>query len=175
MNVRLVTQCAVACAMSMLMFAGSASAQWATPGNGSDAIEGGVGGVSVARCGSTVVAGFADAESSNPNSFAGVAVSKDGGKTFSDLGVLPTPPVDPNAGPAFLGNDFSDSNGPSNPALACGSSNLIYYASTYRPASPGCGIGTPGCTAISISTSTNGGATWGLPVVTSQQGADTFD
>src|ERR1051326_8525636 len=122
MNVRLVTQCAVACAMSMLMFAGSASAQWATPGNGSDAIEGGIGGVSVARCGGTVVAGFADAESSNPNSFAGVAVSKDGGKTFSDRGVLPTPAVDPNVGPAILGRNFNDPTGASNPALGCSSS-----------------------------------------------------
>ena len=140
----------------------------------SNVIEGGVGGVSAARCGSTVVVGFADAEPTRPNSFAGVAVSKNGGLSFSDLGTLPVPPVDPEFGPFILGSNSDD--GASNPSVACANSEVVHYASVYSLPGDNCSNGGGQCTAISISTSTNGGTTWGLPVVASNlQGSDVFN
>src|SRR5215470_8616183 len=123
MNARVVCACVVMCVLCLLLGA-RASAQWSAPVKVSDAIEGGTGGVSVARCGNTVVAGFADAEPNNANSFDGVAVSGDGGKNFADCGVLPVPPPDPNFGAAFRGVGSGGSAFDSNPALACGSANL---------------------------------------------------
>ena len=174
MNVKLVVASAVVFAAGTLLMAGSATAQFAGQVKVSNVIEGGVGGVSAARCGSNVVVGFADAESTNPYSFDGFAMSKNAGATFTDGGTLPTPPVDPTEGPAILGAGGGGFSGPGNPSVACANSNLFYYASVYTPAVPGCGIGTPGCTGISVSTSTNGGVNWGLPVIASRQGEDNF-
>jgi hypothetical protein len=172
MNVKLILECAVVCALAGLFLPGNASAQFGSQVKVSNVLEGGSGGVSAARCGSNVVVGFGDLESSNPHSFDGFAFSRNGGATFTDGGTLPTPPVDPTAGPAILGpGGFS---GPGNPSVACASSNLFYYASVYTPTVPGCGLDTPGCTGISVSISTNGGMSWSLPVIASQQGEDNF-
>ena len=172
MNAKLAFTSVFLFAAGTLLFSGSASAQFGPQVKVSNVIEGGSGGVSAARCGSNIVVGFGDAESSNPHSFDGFAFSKNGGATFTDGGTLPTPPVDPAQGPATLGpGGFS---GPGNPSVACANSNLFYYASVYTPAVPGCGIDTPGCTGISVSISTNGGMSWGLPVIASQQGEDNF-
>ena len=156
-----------------LLFPGNASAQFGPQVKVSNAIESGVAsGVSAARCGSNIVVGFGDSEATNPHSFDGFAFSKNGGASFTDGGTLPTPPVDPTEGPAILGpGGFT---GPGNPSLACANSNLFYYASVYTPTIPGCGLDTPGCTGISVSISTNGGMSWGLPVIASVQGEDEF-
>src|SRR5882762_5550658 len=160
------------CVAGTLLFPGNASAQFGPQVKASNAIEGGVAsGVSAARCGSSIVVGFGESEASNPHSFDGFAFSKNGGASFTDGGTLPTPPVDPTEGPAILGGGHT---GPGNPALACANSNLFYYASVYTPTIPGCGLDTPGCTAISVSISTNGGMSWGLPVIASVQGEDNF-
>jgi hypothetical protein len=153
----------------------------------SNAIEGGVGGASVARCGGAVVVGFADAEPNRPNSYDGVAVSKSGGIAFTDRGVLPVPPPNPSdgffPGPYVLGsNDTSMFYGRTSPAVACASSNLFYYASAYKTPlgvcdATGCTTeicGSPSCTAISVSTSTDGGITWSLPTIAVSQGDDQF-
>jgi hypothetical protein len=145
--------------------------------NVSDAIEGGIGGVSTARCGDNVVVGFADAEPNNPNSYDGVAVSKNGGKSFRDLGTLPvpTPAVNSGFGPYVLGVGTTPFHpaGNSNPTVACAGSNLFYYGSVYHTQDFTCGGSI--CTAIAVSTSTDGGQTWGLPVVANNQGEDTFE
>jgi hypothetical protein len=162
-------------AAGALLLTGSVSAQMNAVVKVSNVIEGGVGGVSAARCGNTVVVGFADAEPTRPNSYDGVAVSKDGGVSFSDRGTLPVPPVNPEGGPSILGSN-SEPNGTSNPSVACANSNVFYYASIYSLPGDNCSNGSGACTAISISTSTNGGTTWGLPVVASNlQGSDVFD
>ena len=173
MNVKVVLKWAGVCAASILLFAGSACAQFGGQVKVSNVIEGGVGGVSTARCGNTVVVGFADSEPNRPNSFDGFAFSKNRGATFTDGGTLPVPPPDPNNGPSILGSNVDTIFGPSNPSLACVNSNLFYYASVYAPAT-NCSNGNGGCTAISISTSADGGTTWGLPVSASVQGADVF-
>src|SRR5712671_687207 len=175
MNLKFVVASAVVFAAGSLLLAGNASAQFGGQVKVSNVIEGGIGGVSTARCGNNVVVGFADAEASNQNSFDGVAVSRNGGKTFRDLGTLPTPPVDPNVGPATLGTNFNNPHGQSNPSVACANSNLFYYASIYITSGNECSNQGGGCAAISISTSANGGITWGLPVIASLQGADVFE
>jgi hypothetical protein len=175
MNVKLVLASAIVFAAGTLLSAGTASAQFGGQVKVSNVIEGGIGGVSTARCGSNVVVGFADAESTNPNSFDGFATSANGGLTFTDRGTLPTPPVDPTVGPATLGSNFASPIGPSNPSVTCANSNLFYYASIYHTTGNECSNQGGGCTAISVSTSTNGGATWGLPVIASIQGEDIFE
>jgi hypothetical protein len=174
MSVKTEFVCIAVCIAGILLFPGKAAAQFGPQVKVSNAIEGGSGGVSAARCGNNVVVGFADAEASNPNSFDGFAFSKNAGATFTDGGTLPTPPVDPTEGPAILGAGGGGFTGPGNPSVACANSNLFYYASVYTPAVPGCGIDTPGCTGISVSRSTNGGVNWGLPVIASRQGEDNF-
>jgi hypothetical protein len=175
MNAKVVLAYAIMFATGTLLMAGSASAQFGGQVKVSNVIEGGVGGVSTARCGSNVVVGFADAESTNPYSFDGFATSTNGGLTFTDRGTLPTPPVDPNVGPAILGSNFNSPLGPSNPSVTCANSNLFYYASIYHTTGNECSNQGGGCTAISVSTSTNGGTTWGLPVFASLQGEDIFE
>jgi hypothetical protein len=160
-------------AAGTLLFGGSASAQFGGQVKVSDVIEGGVGGVSTARCGNTVVVGFADVEKNNPNSYDGMAVSKSGGQSFTDRGTLPVRPPDPSLGTYVLGSNSANSIGPSNPAVACANSNLFYYASIYH--TPGGICSFVSCTAISVSTSKDGGAAWGLPIVASVQGEDVFE
>src|SRR6267378_1018336 len=132
MNGRFVLKCVAVCAASTLGFAGSASAQFGPQVKVSNVIEGGVGGVSAARCGNTIVVGFADAEPNRPNTFDGFAVSKNGGASFTDGGTLPVPPSN-DFGINVLGSNFDNPLGQSNPSVACANSNLFYYASVYSP------------------------------------------
>ena len=174
MKVKFSLTCAVVFAVGTLLFSGSAFGQFGGQVTVSNVIEGGIGGVSAARCGSSVVVGFGDAESTRPNSYDGVTNSSNGGLTFTDRGTLPVPP--PNAfGPYVLGRNFADPAGPSNPSVACASSSLFYYASAYSTSGVECSNAGDGCTAISVSTSTNAGASWSFPVIAALQGADVFD
>jgi hypothetical protein len=174
MNAKGVFACAVVLATGTLLSSGSAFAQFGGQVTVSNVIEGGLGGVSTARCGSSVVVGFGDAESTRPNSYDGVANSANGGATFTDRGTLPVPP--PNSfGPYVLGRNFADPAGPSNPSVACANSSLFYYASAYSTSGVECSNAGDGCTAISVSTSPNGGASWSFPVIAALQGADVFD
>lgn len=173
MNVKVPLIWIAVLAVAVLVWPGSAAAQWTPPVKVSDAIEGGSGGVSAARCGSNVVVGFGDVESGQPNSWDGFAYSKDGGRTFTDGGTLPIPPENPDAiSASFLGpNGPFMGSGPGNPVVACSNSSRFYYASVYTdfndcPELP--------CTSISVSASNDGGQTWGLPVVASKQSADIY-
>jgi hypothetical protein len=168
-----------------MLLAGSASAQSSGTIKVSNPIEVPsnvqAAGVSAARCGSNIVVGFGDQESSTPNSFAGYSVSRNDGVSFSDGGVLPVSPADISA----FGPDQLGANGPSsptrfpgafNPSVACVNSSLFYYATVYtdhinNAVANSCGIG-PGCSAISVSTSNNGGVTWNLPVVVATESND---
>jgi hypothetical protein len=179
MSGKLLYTCAMVLAASSLL-GGNASAQVAKVSDlvkVSDTIEAGpvgapVGGVSAARCGNNIVVGFADAEASPSNSFDGYAVSSDGGKTFRDLGVLPVSSQVGDFGPDILGDATTFRAGPTNEfdssgnsSLACGSANVFYYASIYLGDNPGPTCpGSPFCSAISVSTSTDGGVSWNLPV-----------
>lgn len=171
MNIKVAFRCAAVFVASGLLFAGSAFAQTSGIFKVSDAIEGPpAAGVTAARCGTNIVVGFSDSESGNPNSADGFAVSKDGGKTFADLGTLPVAPPGPDAfGPNTLG--VGPNTGPGNPAVACANSSQFYYASVYTSTDPICTF--PFCTAISVSSSTDGGSSWGLPVVAAVLTADT--
>lgn len=140
------------------LFATSALPQTSVPIKVSDAIEGGRPGVSVARCGTTIVAGFGDQEASPSNSFDGYAVSNNGGASFRDLGVLP----------GAVGNFQLIGSG--SPAMACSSSSVFYAASRYGHSDAG---GQP-FTDIAISTSLNGGNKWSLPVIASSGTADIY-
>lgn len=171
-----------------LLVAGSACAQTSGLIKVSDAIEAPnspfTGGVSAARCGTNIVVGFGDQERSTPNSFAGYAVSGNNGTTFTDRGVLPVF-TDSSAGlgPDELGADvgFPANNGeyPAaiTPSVACVNSSLFYYASVYtdrRNTSSTCVTG-PVCSAISLSISKNGGATWSLPTLVATASGDIHD
>jgi hypothetical protein len=175
MSVKFSLTCAVVFAVGTLLFSGNAFAQFGGQVKVSNVIEGGIGGVSTARCGNTIVVGFADAESTRPNSYDGVASSTNGGLSFADRGTLPVPPPDPILGPYILGSNFNDPAGQSNPAVACANSSLFYYASMFI--TPGEECFNPGdrCTTISVSKSSDGGNTWSLPVIAALQGADVFD
>jgi hypothetical protein len=172
MNSNLALKWLVVCAAGILPLAGSASAQTSGIFKVSNAIEGTAPGVSVARCGGSIVAGFGDAEPHNNNSAAGYAVSKNA-SLFTDPGVLPVPPQGANSvssstlgpiGPyAYVGRG--------NPVVACSNPFHSYYASVYTnfndcPLLP--------CTAISVSPSIDGGQTWGFPVVASMQSGDIY-
>ena len=151
-----------------LALAGRASAQWSSPIQVSGAVEPGfngtfLGGVSTARCGINVVVGFGDSESGNNSSFAGYAASSDGGTTFIDRGVLPNP------------NSFGNALGSAGPgSVACGGQQQFYYATTLLennqiqacPAEEGI------CSSISVSISSDGGQSWGLPVVVDRKNID---
>jgi hypothetical protein len=173
MSGKLLLTCVVVL-MASLLLGGTAPAQVIKV---SDAIEAGpsgvpVGGVSAARCGNNLVVGFADADASFGNSFDGYAVSSDGGKTFRDLGVLPVSSQVGDFGPDILGNAGTFTPGPTSEfvssgdsSLACGSASVFYYASIYLSDNPGPSCpGSPFCSAISVSTSTDGGVSWNLPV-----------
>jgi hypothetical protein len=58
--------------------------------------------------------------------------------------------------------------------VACANSNVFYYASIFSNTGELCSNQGGGCAAISVSESTNGGTTWGFPVVASIQGGDIF-
>jgi len=110
---------------------------------------------STARCGNQVVVGFNDSGSefetlffNGGQSFSGAAVSNDGGRTFQDIGFI-------NPGPNFTNFVIGD------PVLMCTDSSTFYFVQliTFRDSSsiPQSGV--------AISTSTDGGNTWGDPVV----------
>jgi hypothetical protein len=111
---------------------------------------------STAWCGSNVVVGFNDSGSlvetfngfvqgASGLSFNGVAFSSDQGRTFQDIGPL-NPGPDPSG---FLAGD---------PVVGCANASTFYYSSLYQS-----GFLSP-MSAISVSKSTDGGATWGNPV-----------
>ena len=172
MHIRLALASAVVFAAAVLLLPGSVWAQFAAQVKVSDVVEPGLGGsplagVSVARCGNSVVVGFSDTEQGNNNSFAGLAVSSNGGNTFRDLGVLPVSPMKFPVGPDVLGYGGAGAAvfaGSYDASLGCSSSNIFYYASILTTGNPPC-TDIQGCSAISVSASSNGGSNWGLPVV----------
>ena len=170
MSVKSVFKCAVVCAVGALWLAGNAWAQWSGSIVVSNAVEPSQGvipsGFTAARCGNNVVVGFGDTESGNDRSRGGYSVSTNGGNSFRDLGVLPVSTQDSGNGPdALYGQIFS---------LACGDSNHFYYAAPFLAANFPAGFSCdPICTAISVSTSKDGGTTWGLPQVAAASFFDT--
>jgi hypothetical protein len=110
---------------------------------------------STARCGNQVVVGFNDSGSefetsffNGGTSFSGGAVSSDGGRTFNDIGFI-------NPGSNFTNFLLGD------PVLNCTDSSTFYFTQlmTFRDSS-----NIPQ-SAVVISKSTDGGNTWGDPVV----------
>ena len=110
---------------------------------------------STARCGNQVVVGFNDSGSefetfffNGGSSFSGASVSSDGGKTFQDIGFI-------NPGPNFSNFVLGD------PVLTCTDSSTFYFTQlmTFQDSS-----NIPQSATV-ISKSTDGGNTWGDPVV----------
>ena len=111
---------------------------------------------STAWCGNIVVVGYNDSGSLFETlvfgvgglSFNGVARSIDRGRTFTDLLFLdPGPPTN------FLGGD---------PVVACTGPTTFYYSSL---------LSQPAASGISVSKSSNGGLTYGLPVAAALKAA----
>ena len=102
-----------------------------------------------AMCGNQVVVGFNDSGSlmqtiffgSGGLSFSGAAVSSDGGKTFHDIGAM-------NPGSDF--NNFVSGD----PLITCTDSSHFFYTQLFETGSG---------SAIGISSSADGGNTWGDP------------
>lgn len=118
---------------------------------------------STAWCGSNALVGFNDSGSffeslvfgTGGVSFNGYARSINQGASYTDLRFL-------NPGPAsfdFLAGD---------PVVACTSPNVFYYASLFET-----GTAAAPLSAISVSKSTNGGLSFGDPVVVVSKDADT--
>jgi hypothetical protein len=179
MSVKLAFRCVATFTAGLLLLAGSAFAQTSGIIKVSDAIEAGPSGVpsagiSAARCGTNIVVGFGDAHS-GVTSFDGYAVSSDNGKTFRDFGVLPVSTEDVYGfGPDLLGSGSPvvDPAGSFNPSVACADSSHFHYASIFQSDSIPCN-GFPICSAISVSTSTDGGKSWNLPIVVDSGSQDT--
>jgi len=118
---------------------------------------------STAWCGNNVVVGFNDSGSLPESiffgpggvSFNGVARSTDMGESFVDLGFL-------NPSPNFFDLLVGD------PVLGCVNVNTVYYSSLFETGTPLAPL-----SAISVSISSNGGATFGNPVVTASKDAFT--
>jgi hypothetical protein len=119
---------------------------------------------STAWCGSNVVVGFNDSGSvietfngliqgQNGLSFNGVSFSTDQGRTFQDLGPL-------NPGPDSSASLLGD------PVVGCSSASTFYYSSLF-----GSGFFPNLLTSISVSKSTDGGATFGDPVAAASKSA----
>jgi len=112
---------------------------------------------STARCGNSVVVGFNDSGSvfetpffftgNGGESFSGVAVSSDGGSTFTDLGPVPPGSITGN----FMGGD---------PVVSCSDSSTFYYSQIFGTYDTS---GNP-LVAVAVNKSTDGGQTWGDPV-----------
>jgi hypothetical protein len=187
---KFVLTCVAVLVATALMAPGSAFAQTSPVFNVSDVIEAPnsqfTGGVSAARCGSNIVVGFEDRESSPTNSSAGYALSRNNGASFSDVGVLPVSQDNSSGfGQDSLGSDIGV-DAPNNgeypaartPSIACVDSSLFYYATVYYATGnadfKAC-FGNPECAAISLSISKDGGASWGLPVPVAAQSGDIHD
>jgi hypothetical protein len=116
---------------------------------------------STAWCGNSVIVGYNDSgaflrtAAVNPAaawSFNGISVSANGGRTYKDFGFL-----NPGGNPAnFLEGD---------PVVFCSSSTQFYYSSLLETAAPDSQGTLLPITAVSLSASSNGGVTWGDPVV----------
>jgi len=174
MSVRLALVSAVVFAAGSLMCTGSAYAQWSSPTAVAAVAPNGEhkGGVSVARCENHLLFGFGDIETGGVgSSFAGYAISSDGGKTFRDLGVLPVSSQDSGFGTDQLGGG-GNPNMPNTAGPSLGCFNVgytFYYATTAISKNDPQGCGAPVCSAIALSTSNtpfgnqDRGVTWGLP------------
>src|SRR5215472_3877272 len=110
---------------------------------------------STARCGNQVVVGFNDSGSefetfffNGGSSFSGASVSSDGGKTFQDIGFI-------NPGPNLSNFLLGD------PVLTCTDSSTFYFTQLMTFVDPS---NIPQSATV-ISKSTDGGNTWGDPVV----------
>jgi len=114
---------------------------------------------STAWCGANAVIGFNDSgaevttmASGRGVSMDGYALSSDRGMTFTYMGP-PATPSDPNT---FMAGD---------PVVACADASSFYYVSAYID-------GTNGISAVSLSTSTDGGKTFSMPAVIVSQPSD---
>ncbi len=112
---------------------------------------------SAARCGQNVVIGYNDSGSvfetpffftgTGGESFSGASYSTDGGESFTDIGPM-------NPGPdksSFLAGD---------PVVTCANPSTFHYTQIFTYDTPS---GSPRA-AVALSTSTDGGMTWGDPV-----------
>jgi hypothetical protein len=116
---------------------------------------------STAWCGNSVVVGYNDSgafmrtAAVNPaaaSSFNGISVSANGGHTYKDIGFL-----NPGSNPAnFLEGD---------PVVFCSSAAQFYYSSLLETAVPDSQGNLQPITAVSLSSSVNGGVVWGNPIV----------
>ena len=105
--------------------------------------------VSIDSCGDSVVSGYNDSQQfATMLSFTGYSHSQDGGKTWTDAGVLPR----------GTGTNFGD------PSVKVDSDCNFYMASLHRTAA--------GDSAISVSKSVDGGITFGAPVVVTSSPSD---
>ena len=116
---------------------------------------------STAWCGNSVVVGYNDSGAFlrtagvNPSaaaSFNGISVSANGGRTYKDFGFL-----NPGSNPAnFLEGD---------PVVFCSSATQFFYSSLLETAVTDSQGNLQAITAVSLSSSSTGGVTWGNPVV----------
>lgn len=116
---------------------------------------------STAWCGKNVVVAYNDSGAfartaginpTGPSSFNGVSVSVNGGVSFKDLGFL-----NPGANPAnFLEGD---------PVVFCSSASQFFYSSLLESSTTDAAGNVTPITAVSLSTSFNGGVSWSSPVI----------
>jgi hypothetical protein len=114
-----------------------------------------------AWCGANVVMGFNDSGAEVTTMASGRGISMDGyafsgdrGATFTYMG-SPATPSDPNT---FMSGD---------PVVACADAATFYYVSNYID-------GTNGLTAISLSTSSDGGRTFAPPVAIAKEPSNSY-
>jgi len=116
---------------------------------------------STAWCGNSVIVGYNDSgaymrtAAVNPSaawSFNGISASANGGRTFKDFGFL-----NPGSNPSnFLEGD---------PVVFCSSASQFYYSSLLETAVTDSLGDLQAITAVSLSSSSNGGTSWGSPVI----------
>jgi hypothetical protein len=120
---------------------------------------------STAWCGTNVVVGFNDSGSFFQSAFAtgganlsfnGFARSTNQGVSFTDEGFLPSATANPAN---FLAGD---------PVIVCTSASTFYYSSLFFTATAVSSL-----SAISVSKSTNGGISFGAPVIAAAKNANT--
>lgn len=116
-------------------------------------------GVSAARCGPSVVVGFADSEPGPMRSTAGVAISKNA-SAFSDQATLADP--------------LLSFGGGSSPVIGCSDPKTFHYATLgfSEDFMTDCAVG---CTEIDVSNSSDGGVTWGAAALASQGTEDIYE